>query len=327
MLPMNLIRRIQIEDLTAASRHITVLMDLLTRHTGPQEADSASTDTRGAFTSGGASGGGGVMYGSYDESGTLVHAVVALPQPGRTAMIFTARPAKRRLLPDLGRVIEAACAAMTPDQATLAQSLIDPEDDLRRDALLAAGFTELSTLCYMQRRLAHPAISGPQHIDGVSFEAWRPQLKADFIHVLEASYQQTLDCPGLTGIRLTEDVLAGHRGAGEFDPSLWTLMRLEGEPIGVMLLNPVPAADCIELVYLGLASSVRGRGYGALLMQRGMWLCAGRPETYFTLAVDETNTPALALYRRFGLRRITRKLALIRKLKGSGIRDQGQGLG
>jgi ribosomal protein S18 acetylase RimI-like enzyme len=209
---------------------------------------------------------------------------------------------------------------MTSDQATLAQALIDPEDDLRRDALAAAGFTELSTLCYMQRRLTHQTVSPPQHIDGVSFEAWRAELKADFLRVLEASYHQTLDCPGLAGIRQTDDVLAGHRGAGEFDPSLWTLMRLHGEPVGVMLLNPVPPADCIELVYLGLASSVRGRGYGALLMQRGLWLCAQRPQTYFTLAVDETNTPALALYRRFGLRRVTRKLAMIRKLKGSGPR-------
>ncbi|QNN21417.1 GNAT family N-acetyltransferase [Planctomycetales bacterium ZRK34] len=316
---MNRIRRIQPEDLTEASRHIAALMDLLARNTrsaldGPPPSETLDSLVDDGPASPAESSEGGVMYGSYDDSGTLVHAVVAMPQPGRTAMIFTARPSKRKLLPDLARVIETACGAMTPDQATLAQALIDPDDDLRRDALAAAGFTELSTLCYMQKRLGHHAAPPPQQIDGISFEPWRPQAKQDYLHVLEASYQQTLDCPGLAGIRRTEDVLAGHRGAGEFDPSLWTLMRLHDEPIGVLLLNPVPAADCVELVYLGLAHHVRGRGYGALLMQRGMWLCAERPETYFTLAVDETNTPALALYRRFGLRRVTRKLAMIRRL-------------
>src|SRR3712207_8951894 len=37
-------------------------------------------------------------------------------------------------------------------------------------------------------------------------------------------FRSSLDCPALNGVRDMEDVLAGHKASGEFDPALWFLL-------------------------------------------------------------------------------------------------------
>jgi len=256
---------------------------------------------------------GSVLLGWYDQADTLVHAALALPQPGRTAMIFATQPRRRKTLTQLATLIDRTCEQLTAEQATLAQALIDPHDDLLRDALTEAGFSELAVLCYLQRRVGSRQAE-PDVPENVQLRTWDESLRDDFLTVLADSYNQTLDCPALQGLRRTEDVLDGHRGAGEFAPELWTLLYVDDQPAGALLMNPVPITDCVELVYLGLSPDYRGRGYGALLMQRALRQCAQRGETYLTLAVDASNTPAMALYQRFKLRRTMRKRAMIKNL-------------
>ena len=130
-----------------------------------------------------------------------------------------------------------------------------------------------------------------------------------------ASYEDTLDCPKLFGLRDPPDILAGHRATGRFDPSLWTLLRVDTKPVGVVLLNPFPEQRTIELVYLGLAPVVRGRGFGRQLLRHALHLLQGRRERVVTLAVDENNGPALKIYREAGFRSELRRVALIRSLR------------
>jgi ribosomal-protein-alanine N-acetyltransferase len=82
----------------------------------------------------------------------------------------------------------------------------------------------------------------------------------------------------------------------------------------MLLLNRSPASNTIELVYLGLAPAARGRGLGRQLLRHGLHLLGRREERAITLAVDEQNDPALALYRGEGFRRVLRRIALIRPL-------------
>jgi ribosomal protein S18 acetylase RimI-like enzyme len=133
--------------------------------------------------------------------------------------------------------------------------------------------------------------------------------------VLEASYEQTLDCPGLLGLRRTEDVLRGHQATGRFEPELWTLMELDGRPSGALLLNPASEGRCIELVYLGLARAARGQGHGRRLLRHGLRLVRERPERLMTLAVDDGNVPALRLYTSEGFKRRLRRVAMIRSIR------------
>ena len=119
--------------------------------------------------------------------------------------------------------------------------------------------------------------------------------------------------------REPQDILAGHRATGNFDPSLWTLLRIDAEPVGVVLLNPFPEQRTIELVYLGLAPVIRGRGRGRQLLRHALRLLHGRRERIVTLAVDEQNAPALRIYRAEGFRDELRRVALIRPLRGDGV--------
>ena len=135
-----------------------------------------------------------------------------------------------------------------------------------------------------------------------------------FQQTIARSYEQSLDCPGLSGMRKMEDVMAGHKGTGEFDPSLWFLLMENYEPLGVLLLGPAVHADALELVYLGLTPAARGRGLGDLLMNLALLSVVRQNRAELTLAVDSRNVPAMRLYFRHGLRRIGSRTALVRQL-------------
>ncbi len=242
------------------------------------------------------------------ESMTAV--VLILPRPGRTGMLFASRPRRRADEQVLSQLIAEAVAQVPPDEATTIQSLLNPGDDGEQRALEAAGFHRLATLDYMQRSVPK-AVEPAVWPDDVTGETYRESLRPAFTHALELTYEQTLDCPALHGMRQTDDVLAGHMAAGVFDAKLWLLLRIAGEVAGVMLLNRIPAQDSVELVYFGLAPHARGRGLARLLLQHGMRLCSEQGVSTLTLAVDRDNAPAVRLYHECGFYRIARKDAWI----------------
>ena len=108
--------------------------------------------------------------------------------------------------------------------------------------------------------------------------------------------------------------MAGHKGTGEFDPSLWFVLMENHEPLGVLLLGPAVHADALELEYLGLTPAARGRGLGNLLMNLALLSVVRQNRAELTLAVDSRNVPAMRLYFRHGLRRIGSRTALVRQL-------------
>jgi ribosomal protein S18 acetylase RimI-like enzyme len=149
----------------------------------------------------------------------------------------------------------------------------------------------------------------------VTLLTYRDDRRAMLLEILDASYERTLDCPGLLGLRRTEDILAGHVSTGRFEPELWTLLLVDRRPAGAILLNPATQGRCVELVYLGLAPFARGRGLGGSLLRHGLLALDGRPERTVTLAVDDKNVPALRLYQAEGFRRVLRRLAYIRPIR------------
>jgi len=242
------------------------------------------------------------LYGGFDPGGALSAAAILVPQPGRTGLIFAAPPSCGPEVSALGQVLRACCDRAPRQQVTLAQALLSPSERREAKALAQAGFEKLARLAYMQARIPRSPVAPPPPA-GVELRPYDPTLHNQFIAALESTYEQTRDCPGLRGLRRTDDVLQGHRGVGLFDASLWTLVRIGGRPAGVVLLNRVPASGSVELVYLGVAPEHRRKGLGATLLQRAICQCAQRGESYMTLAVDTANAPAMALYRRWSFRR------------------------
>jgi ribosomal protein S18 acetylase RimI-like enzyme len=92
------------------------------------------------------------------------------------------------------------------------------------------------------------------------------------------------------------------------------VLEESGTGRGVLLLNPTSVGSGVELVYLGLAPSARGRGIGDQLMRLGIGAGLHRGFSDLSVAVDSRNRPALSLYFRYGLVRAGMRSALVRNL-------------
>ena len=131
---------------------------------------------------------------------------------------------------------------------------------------------------------------------------------------LELSYEETLDCPELAGLRALSDIVASHRAVGDYDPRLWWLVEREARTEGCALLNRCPEQRCVELVYIGLSRALRGMSLGSRLMESLINACAPL-ERELRCAVDSRNAPARAMYDRLGFREVgrTERVAILRK--------------
>jgi ribosomal protein S18 acetylase RimI-like enzyme len=186
------------------------------------------------------------------------------------------------------------------------------------------GFEVLAELIYLDRKVPH-ASAAPMD-DGFQWETYSAQNHDAFARAVAASYVDSLDCPRLSGCRSIEDVLAGHKAAGEFDPALWMLARVRengaAKEAGVMLLTRSMCSDTVELVYLGVAPAYRGQKLGDAMMRRAFATAASIGSRRLSLAVDSKNEPALRLYRRHGMSRLCSRLALLRDLRAGRKREE-----
>ena len=241
-----------------------------------------------------------------------------VPSPGRTAMLFGPSLSE---FPEAAKGTEAAIGAVLADakQAgiVLVQSMMEPADAAGKTVFAEAGLSQLATLTYMERKppalTAHvPEFTLPSDLRMLPYAA---NTHALFAEAIVRSYEETMDCPALSGMRDVADIIAGHKGAGHFDPQLWGVLVNEAEkPVGCLLLGEIPARACLETVYLGLVPEARGRGLGRILMQRVLAIASRRHYEVTTLAVDAANTPAVALYRRCGYVSVAQRIAMIRRL-------------
>lgn len=254
------------------------------------------------------------QWGAFD-GGRLVAACPLIISPGRTAIVFV--PRYREPVYRDGAVCEVLrrlVASLAPREVRLLQALIPPGSDAEEETLAAAGFRRLAELAYLQRN-ASP-LPAP-HRDAASADRrapveWLPYSRRRhdlFANVVGATYQGSLDCPALTGVRSMEDILASHRASGDFDPRWWQIATQESTPAGVLLMARIPARQTLELVYLGLIPQFRGRGLGRELVRRAIDLTREADCDLVTVAVDAANDPAVRLYARCGFRETSRRRA------------------
>lgn len=231
------------------------------------------------------------------------------------------------LLDDLSgygvRFLQANCDEV--DQATM---------------LAAVGFQRIADVALMslpaerfsvaRRRLGFATPANGQH--------WLPLAELGdrgqsiLAQLLAETFIETEDCPRLnhflSGDRWAEVFLA----APTFDPELTSLLRDESGWAGCLLLSrhrrtdhppvsamalptdmnaPIPDTDepaitpeslpeAIELVYMGVIPSHRGRGWGSLAVTETLRVAEAVGAARVVLAVDLRNRPAASIYRRAG---------------------------
>jgi ribosomal protein S18 acetylase RimI-like enzyme len=261
-----------------------------------------------------------------ERRGRLLWAVLPVVSPGRTALVLAPpAPAAPTEVAAAGALIDIACGELAARGVHLAQALIDPADARGRTLFADHRFAVMAELIYLagqpprRRAPAPPAI--PDGLEWVGYD--RERTHGLFRDTIARSYERSLDCPALNGMRDLDDVVAGHQASGEFAPHLWRLLCVppavpgtDPEPLGVLLLSRVPQAGSLELVYLGLVPEARGRRLGDLLVRHALAATATENLPRLTLAVDARNAPALNVYYRNGMARVGTKVATMRDLRG-----------
>ncbi len=271
-----------------------------------------------------------------ESAGTIRQVCLLAPSSGRTAALFLSEPlpkgdegGEEEALQDRAACIAAAesyASQHLADRVSVLQALPEPEELWSINALRLAGLTLVGDLTYLRRPIGRqsgifarpPAM--PVWPEGVSVKALS-SLPGDLgtnapmlCDLLDRTYEGTLDCPALCGLRETRDVLESHRAVGQFDPSLWFFVFKDGRPEGCMLLSKTEELRSVELVYLGLTPALRGQGMGAKMLDLAFRVVPRSIYEHVTCAVDKANTPAARIYQRAGFRPFGERAALVKRI-------------
>ncbi len=231
------------------------------------------------------------------SGGRVVGAALTQRHPGSAAAAWP--PGAE---PGAGREVVAALARAVADRlrsagVKQAQTLLSPADRDRAGPLEAVGFRHVTRLAFLCRPVSGAPAFDPDRSPLRFAGAADPAFGA----TLFATYDDTLDCPELNGARTPDEVLAGYRAAAA-DPPDWWLADAGAGPVGVLMLAPGLQPGILELSYLGLVRSARGRGLGRELVRFALARAAASAAEWLTLSADVRNEPALRVYRAHGFR-------------------------
>lgn len=240
----------------------------------------------------------------------VVTSAVTILSPGKTGLIMLAA-SDRHESDRLAAIatLRRLCDEAWQSDVSLMQVLLQPHDPISQ-VLADSGFSFLAELVYLQRsadQFPNPNQSTPV-LDYVTFS---PSTEAHFLTTLERTYTDSLDCPGMSGLRKIRDVLIGHRHTGVFQKHLWMLAKSGDKWVGILLLTEIPGRACLEIAYVGVDPDARGCGIGDALVRKAIEVAWEEEKSHVTLAVDHTNTFACELYARWQFTELARRRAWI----------------
>jgi mycothiol synthase len=252
-----------------------------------------------------------VRQGEIDPAGitvartktTLLGAMVSVLLPGASGLVWPpgtiAGPARTAIEDAL---VRQACRRLRQGGAKVAQAILAPAEVPLAAPLLRNGFRHVTALWYMRRELGAAAAGDdllPSQQD-LHFQDYAHGDRALFPQTLLRTYEGTLDCPELNGVRDIEEILEGHRRQGKHDPALWWLLFQQGNPVGILLLTEMQEWESLDISYLGVVPEARGRGLGRVLTAKALAEARRARLSLLTLAVDSRNLPAQKTYLEVG---------------------------
>jgi ribosomal protein S18 acetylase RimI-like enzyme len=204
------------------------------------------------------------------------------------------------------RLIRRAASASAEAGARFIQAVAEPEgrSPLAR-AIARAGMERLAVLAYLRRAVTAAEARAPEP-KGIVWKRWTAWRRRKFARTIERTYEGSLDCPAMAGLRTAQDALATHRATGVFRAGAWHLALEGGEAVGVVLASEVEGRG--DLVYLGVVPEARGHGVGRALLVQAIRDTARMGLPALTVAVDTENGPAWRLYARAGFKEVRRRL-------------------
>lgn len=249
-----------------------------------------------------------VRQGALDANGVLVAregnellgAIACTPLAAAGGLIWPPQvrdQRRQRFLED--QLVQQASSWLRQRGAKLAQALLAPEEAPLGEPLVRNGFKHVTKLWYMRHDMEIPPqlLAHKEHLSYQTFAECDPRL---FEQTLLRSYDNTLDCPEVNGVRTIAEIIEGHRHQGVHDPARWWLGFAAGRPVGVLVTTAMPEVDGWDLAYLGVVADARGRGIGRELTLKALLEAKEAEVRQLTLSVDARNRPAWNLYRAAG---------------------------
>lgn len=200
---------------------------------------------------------------------------------------------------------------MTPERAYAeVEDLFRSHGTRCREWALAPGEKETRTKPMAEYLLAHGYIVGGhdilhlarqpsgsiQEVSGLTIIPAR----ASYRHVRELAAEAARESAMLREEEAADDALT-HLD----DPHVDSLLALkDGKPVAAVGVLAVGEIGAIEDLYV--AAPHRNQGIGRTMMSRAMEICARSLFKHILIGVDGANAPAMALYTKFGFRRIGR---------------------
>lgn len=256
-----------------------------------------------------------VAEGDLDPAGLLVArtprgivgAMLCLPVAGASGLVW---PPQALDVPDWQKIEDAlvrhGSAWLRQRGAKLAQAMLPKEDRELARSLVRNGFDAITSLAFLRHDLELiPAL--PPRALRLDCQSYRHGDQGLFHQTLMRSYDGTLDCPEVNGVRELAEILEGHRAQGAYDPERWWLAKHDGRPVAVLLLMEMPASRCWDLSYLGVVPEARRTGVGRELTVLALREAKASGVSHLTLSVDERNDPAWALYTGLGFEPFDRR--------------------
>ncbi len=184
------------------------------------------------------------------------------------------------------------------------QALVDVANHQSTQILQCSSYQQVTTVKHLWLDTAHYADHHRSPIDHcASMLNWRAACSVSmstFGDLLEATFQETLDCPALNGLRSGGEVLQSFLGDQTWDGQLpWKILCDGSRPIGCSLRNRHPR-NINELVYIGVLATHRGQKLGQKLVQGAVEDCRQAGAGILVTAVDAQNWPARTIYRNLG---------------------------
>ncbi len=247
--------------------------------------------------------------------GRLVGSALGVVSPGKVAMILTSPCTPETALSDaVTQALEMLEQKARHAGLAILQSLIPRDCADRAQALSRASYAFLADMRYLVLEVPRSLPAEPQHPD-VVVEDYRSVDEVIFRNTLGRTYEGSLDCPGLNGLRTMEEIVLSHRHTGIHDPRLWLIAKVGDDPVGVVLLTHVPLQSAMEIVYVGVVPEARGCSYGNYLVRLAIEHAIRTNSEHLMLAVDHRNHFARKIYASFGFKETDRRHAWIRKLR------------
>jgi mycothiol synthase len=230
----------------------------------------------------------------------LLGAVLCLPLAGAGGLIWPPQvvaTADRVAVED--SLVRWASSWLAAQGTKVAQALLAPEEVPTAPPLERNGFQHITALHYLRHDLRSGSANAGEG-GQLGFQTYSTCSAELFHDTLLETYQDSLDCPEVNGVRSVAEIIAGHKAQGTYDPARWLLAFDRDRPAGVLLMSEPPESGALEISYLGVVPKLRRRAIGRQLVAKAVAAARAQNVGQLTLSVDARNLPAEKLYRGAG---------------------------